>query len=85
MRVSTFRTEHGAEVDFILERGADLYAIEVKASCTVAASNLRGLDRFADYVGRAHRRMVWYLGTVRKRMAEVDILPWQQGLKAIGW
>lgn len=85
VRLSTFRTEHGAEVDFILERGADLYAIEVKASRTVSASDLRGLDRFADYYGKAHRRMVWYLGTEPKRLGDVDVLPWQQGLQAIGW
>jgi uncharacterized protein len=85
VRLSTFRTEHGAEVDFILERGAELYAIEVKASRTVAPSDLRGLARFADYYGKPHRRMVWYLGTEPKRVADVDILPWQQGIKAIGW
>ena len=32
VRVSTFRTEHGGDVDFIVERGADVFAIEVKAS-----------------------------------------------------
>ncbi len=85
VRVSTFRTEHGAEVDFIVERGAELVAIEVKASRTVAASDLRGLERFADYYGKPHRRMVWYLGNEPKRMGDVDVLPWQQGLKAIGW
>lgn len=85
VRVSAFRTEHGAEVDFIVERGSGLFAIEVKASRTVAASDLRGLERFADYYGKPHRRMVWYLGKEPKRIGEVDILPWQQGLQAIGW
>ncbi len=85
VRISTFRTEHGAEVDFIVERGGDLFAIEVKASRTVAASDLRGLERFAEYYGKSHRRMVWYLGKEPKRMGTVDILPWQQGLKALGW
>ena len=85
IKVSTFRTEHGAEVDFIVERGRDLFAIETKASRTVSAVDLRGLGRFADYAGRKHRPMVWYLGRERKRIEGVDILPWQQGLKAIGW
>lgn len=84
VRVSTFRTEHGGEVDFIVERGADVFAIEVKASRTVAASDLPGLERFADYYGKSHRRMVWYLGKEPKRMGDVDILPWQQGLRVIG-
>jgi predicted AAA+ superfamily ATPase len=84
-RVSTLRTEHGAEVDFIVERGADVFAIECKASRTVAASDLRGFDRFADCYGTRHRRTVWYLGKDAKRLGDVDILPWQQGLTAIGW
>jgi predicted AAA+ superfamily ATPase len=85
VRVTTFRTEHGAEVDFIVERGGTLFAIETKASHTVGSGDLRGLSRFADYVGRSHRPMVWYLGAERKRVGGVDVLPWQQGLKALGW
>jgi uncharacterized protein len=85
VNVSTFRTEHGAEVDFVVERGRDLFAIEAKASRTVGPGDLRGLSRFAEYVGRRHRPMIWYLGRERKRIEGVDILPWQQGLEALGW
>jgi predicted AAA+ superfamily ATPase len=85
VRVSTFRTEHGAEVDFIVERGRELIAIETKASRTVGAADLRGLGRFADYAGKRVRSMVWYLGNTRKRIDGVDVLPWQEGLAALGW
>lgn len=85
IKVSTFRTEHGAEVDFIVERGREMFAIEAKASRTVSAGDLRGLATFANYAGRKHRPMVWYLGRERKRINGVDILPWQQGLEALGW
>ena len=85
VRVSTFRTEHGAEVDFVVERGQELFAIEAKASRTVSPADLRGLARFGDYVGRRHRPMVWYLGSEPKRINGIDVLPWQQGLKALGW
>ncbi len=85
LRISTFRTVSGAEVDFIVERGGDLFAIEVKASRTVAASDLRGLERFGEYYGKPHRRMVWYLGKEPKRLGTVDILPWQQRLQALDW
>ncbi len=85
VRLSTFRTEHGAEVDFILERGSELIAIEAKASRIVGPSDLRGLARFEDYAGRKVRSMVWYLGRERKRIGGVDILPWQEGLEALGW
>jgi len=85
VRVSSFRTEHGAEVDFIVERGGDLFAIEAKASRTVGTTDLRGLARFAEYAGRRTRAMVWYLGREPKRLNGVEILPWQQGLEAMGW
>ncbi len=85
IRVSTFRTEHGAEVDFIVERGRELIAIETKASRNVSASDLRGLGRFTEYAGRRVRSMVWYLGSVNKRLNGVEILPWQRGLEALGW
>lgn len=85
VRVYTFRTEHGAEVDFIVERGRELFAIEAKASRTVTAGDLRGLARFADYAGRKHRPMIWYLGREPKRINGVDVLPWQQRLEALGW
>jgi hypothetical protein len=47
--------------------------------------DLRGLARFADYAGRRVRAMVWYLGREPKRLNGVEILPWQQGLEAMGW
>jgi predicted AAA+ superfamily ATPase len=85
VRVSSFRTEHGAEVDFIVERRGELFAIEAKASRTVGAADLRGLARFADYAGRRVRAMVWYLGREPKRLNGVEVLPWQRGLEAMGW
>lgn len=85
VRVSSFRTEHGAEVDFIVERGGEVCAIEAKASRTVAPSDLRGLERFATWYGKPHRQMVWYLGRDAKRVGRVDVLPWQHGLRALGW
>ncbi len=85
IRLSTYRTEHGAEVDFVVERGRDLFAIEAKASRTVGPADLRGLTRFREYVGRRHRSMVWYLGTEPKRIGEVEVMPWQQGLQELGW
>ncbi len=84
IRVSTFRTEHGAEVDFVVEWRGTLWAIEVKASERVDRFDLRGLQRFADYVGRKHRPLVLYRGRVRRRIDGVDVLPWQDGLREMG-
>jgi predicted AAA+ superfamily ATPase len=85
VRISTFRTEHGAEVDLVLERATDLIAIEAEASRTVGQSDLRGLTRFQEYAGRRAHLMVWYLGSERRRIGDVDVLPWQEGLASLGW
>ncbi|MBI3183463.1 MAG: ATP-binding protein [Myxococcales bacterium] len=84
IRVSTFRTEHGAEVDFIAELRRQIWAIELKASTSVSPADLSGLARFGDYLGGSHRSRVWYLGPDRRKVAGVDVLPWQQGLRELG-
>ncbi len=81
IRVSTFRTEHGAEVDFIVEHSGETWAVEIKASRSVSPADLRGLKSFADFYGKKHRSAVWYWGAHRRRIDGVDVLPWQEGLK----
>jgi predicted AAA+ superfamily ATPase len=84
MRISSYRTEHGAEVDFVVDVGRDVWALELKALRNVGASDLRGLRSFADYVGKKHGAIVLYLGDQRRRIEGVDILPWQDGLRTMG-
>jgi predicted AAA+ superfamily ATPase len=84
IKLSAYRTEHGAEVDFILEMNRQTIAIETKASRNIGVSDLRGFGSFADYFGKPHRAIVLYLGTERRKIGAVDIFPWQEGLKALG-
>lgn len=84
IRVSTFRTEHGAEVDFVVEWDRRIWAIECKASSSVRATDLGGLARFADYLGKRHEARVFYLGGVSRREGGVLVQPWQQGLREMG-
>lgn len=83
-RISSYRTEHGAEVDFIVEVGKTLWAIELKASLNVGATDLRGLKSFAEFYGKPHRSVVAYLGKVPKKIQGVDVLPWQKLLQDMG-
>lgn len=84
VRISSYRTEHGAEVDFILEIGGEVIAIEVKASANVGRQDLRGLKSFSEYYGKAHRAVVLTLGRVPKKVGQVEILPWQIFLRKVG-
>ncbi|MCC7112525.1 MAG: ATP-binding protein [Deltaproteobacteria bacterium] len=77
IRVSSYRTEHGAEVDFVVEAGRTLWAIEAKASRQVGPNDTRGLQSFADFVGRSHRSVIVYLGEHRRVLGDVEVLPYQ--------
>lgn len=85
IRISTYRTEHGAEVDFIVEKGGELHAVEAKASRTVDSHGLRGLKSFAEYAGKKHRSSIFYLGETRKSIQGIDVFPWQEGMRALGF
>jgi predicted AAA+ superfamily ATPase len=82
--LSSYRTEHGAEVDFVFTGNGETVAIETKASRNVGPSDLRGLASFAEYYGKPHRAMLFYLGAQRRKIGPVEIFPWQEGLKEIG-
>jgi len=58
-----FRSPKGAEVDAVLERDGRVVGIEVRASHTVTAGDLRGLAALEDLAGkRFHRGLVLYTG-----------------------
>lgn len=85
IKISSFRTEHGAEVDFIVEIDGRIYALELKASQNVGQADLRGLKRFTDFYPKKVRQIVLYLGQHRKKIEDVDILPWQDALQELGF
>jgi len=84
LEISSYRTEHGAEVDFIVERAKEVVAVEVKASSNVGRSDLRGLKSFSEFYGKPHRSVVSTLGRTARVLDRVEILPWQLFLKRIG-
>ncbi len=85
IRISTYRTEHGAEVDFIVEINKTVWAIELKASKNVGANDLRGLKNFADYHGKHHQNAIAYLGETKRVIDGIPILPWQTLLREMGF
>jgi predicted AAA+ superfamily ATPase len=76
--LSTWRTEAGAEVDFVLYGERGLHAVEVKRSGTVRGDSLAGLRSFAEDYPQA-RRWLLYGGSKRLRVDDVECVP----LKAI--
>ncbi len=82
-RISTFRTEHGAEVDFIIEHKGHITALEIKASSQISRSDLRGFKSFSEYFKKSHQKLIAYLGEQPKKIEEIVILPWKQALEKI--
>lgn len=69
------RTRRGAEVDFVLSVGREIWGIEVKASRHVDTRDLKGLGTLADHAKRVTRRFVVYLGARRQTIDGVEAVP----------
>jgi predicted AAA+ superfamily ATPase len=67
-----WRTAAGQEVDFVVENSAGrLAGVEVKASATLGANDVRGLQALAQAVGKRWARgVVLYTGTALIPFAE---------------
>jgi len=83
MTISSYRTEHGSEVDFIVESGKTSWAVECRASRQVGRGDLRGLGSFTEIAGRRFRAIVVYLGDAPRVIEGVDVLPWRQFLREL--
>lgn len=70
-----YRTRGGAEVDFVLKVGRELWGIEVRASDRITRRMLRGLGSLAARSDRVKRRIVVFLGSRRQLLDGVEILP----------
>ncbi|HLK11187.1 MAG TPA: AAA family ATPase [Candidatus Binatia bacterium] len=85
-RLSTYRTEGGAEVDLIVERDADLVAIEIKAARNVTPADTRGLLSLAEVAGRRRRVQLWvvYRGERPQRFdSGVEAVPVLEALRRL--
>lgn len=78
-----YRTRHGAEVDFVLEVGREVWGIEVKASRRVSRRMLSGLSSLASRCGRLARRIVVFLGERPQRLDGAEILPLEDFLRQL--
>jgi predicted AAA+ superfamily ATPase len=82
-RLHHFRTRHGAELDYILEVGREIWGIEVKASRTVDARDLRGFTPLADRTRRLKRRIVVFLGSRRQQLTKAEAIPLESFLEEL--
>jgi uncharacterized protein len=85
-RLSSYRTESGAEVDLVIERDDDILAIEIKSGRNVNRSDTRGLVSLAEVVGKYKPLKKWLLYTgEQEQLLEngVRVLPYIKGLEEL--
>lgn len=82
-----FRTRAGLEVDFLIEAGRALFAVEAKSGRTMAADFLAALRAFEALLpaGRGLRPVVVYGGESPQRRGEARVLPWEAVAASAWW
>lgn len=75
-----YRTRSGAEVDFVLEVGREVWGIEVKAGQRVERRMLSGLASLSRRTARCTRRIVVFLGARHQLVDGVEVIPLEEFL-----
>jgi predicted AAA+ superfamily ATPase len=86
-RLSSYRTEGGAEVDLVIEREDDILGIEIKSGRNVSRADTRGLFSLAETVGRYKPLKKWVLYTGDRRQLfdnGVHVLSYLEALEELG-
>jgi predicted AAA+ superfamily ATPase len=86
-RLSSYRSEGGAEVDLVVDGADGPIGIEVKAGRRVGPADSRGLASLAELIPKSKklRRWILYRGDRRQRLPDgTDVWPVLEGLQALG-
>lgn len=83
-RLSSFRTDAGAEVDWILDTGTDLVAVECKLGKHVGEHDWSGLRTFDKFIHRRAKKYVVYTGSSIQKFSESELaVPYERFLRDI--
>jgi len=73
-----FRDSNGNEIDLIIDHGATVDLVEIKASQTVAVDFFKGFRYYAGLGGAIAKSYLIYGGEGVKRQYGVDVLGWRE-------
>ena len=71
-----WRDHHGREVDFIIDKGSCLDAIEVKSAATVTQSFFEGLEYWGNLSPSSNKYLI-YGGEMQQERSQIKLLPWK--------
>ena len=78
-RISSFRTDTGAEVDWVLDTGKHLIAVECKWGKNVSSHDWAGLKTFEQFARKGIRKCLVYTGPSVQRFAKDETAyPYQE-------
>jgi len=86
-RLSSYRSEGGAEVDLVVDTADCTVGIEIKAGRRVTATDTRGLASLAELIPDTKTLCRWilYRGERRQRLPDgTEVWPVLDGLRALG-
>jgi predicted AAA+ superfamily ATPase len=83
-KLSSYRTEAGAEVDVIIDTGNKYLAIECKYGKTVTETQMKGLRSFAEIAHKPFEKYVVYQGERKQKFSGGEIaVPYDEFLREI--
>ena len=86
-RLSSYRTERGAEVDLVIEREDDILGLEIKSGRNISPADCRGLFSLGETVGGYKPVGMWIIYTGNRRQIlenGVHVLPYKDALEELG-
>lgn len=79
-----WRDSSGHEVDFLIQKGLSLHAVEFKSTQTIMPDLFKGLDYFDKLTGGISlTKSLVYTGTDSQQRTVADVIPWNDFTKTI--
>jgi uncharacterized protein len=78
-----FRNRHGAEIDFVIEVGREIWGVEVKSAKDSDGVKLTAFESLADRTPRLRRRIVAYLGRKKQVRDGVEFIPAEDFIRSL--
>ena len=83
-KLSSYRTDAGAEVDLIIDQGSRLVAIECKYSRQAGEAQMSGLRSFKEIAHKPVQKYLVYRGDTRQKFSQGELaLPYQEFFEEI--
>lgn len=72
-----WRDNTGHEIDVIIEKGNNLFPVEIKSGKTITTEFFKGLTKWQKFSGTENSAVIYAGDEYQKRSNGVEILPWR--------